>query len=458
MTAAAKFRLIKIKNLWDSFLFGKWFPPACALLMLLTWVTGFVAAAAVILSIILCYVLFFHRSAFPIVTISAMIIPAINLDVVNSGADGSFTKYLWLLGLIPFIVAGIIFYFVKNKIKFRLGKTFPAALAFSLIIFLSGILSPFYTNKGNILAMVYQALIYMFFIFLIFNMVPRLDLSYLAWMMHFVAWIVFSEILIYYFREGFDNILKGDLKFGWGISNNVGASLATCIPATLYLAVKNRKLDLLYIVNSLVFLCGVFFTLSRATIIAVLIVIPILLIYMVVKTEKNYRNTFAVKVFVSVFVMLTMFIIMGLNSDVFGLLLGRGFSSSGRTNIYKEAIKTFLAYPLFGAGFEYSKLYSEWFTGVHNTIFQYLASGGIIGFCSMLYFYVRRYLLFFDDWKPQYIFFLAAALIFELFGMLDVWLHPVSLFIVCYCFMAIEKDTEKPAKQILVLKKEAWRF
>ena len=141
-----------------------------------------------------------------------------------------------------------------------------------------------------------------------------------------------------------------------------------------------------------------------------------------------------------------------------------GFDDTGRFDLYKQAIGAFLKYPVFGVGWVYNtprELPYEQFYAVHSTVFQYLASGGIFLVITAVWFFGKRYLTFYADFKPYHVFFLMSLLSHDLYGLIDnTATLPYCIVMACFIFTALEKEirpeTEKAKRE--AYKKEKFFF
>ena len=91
---------------------------------------------------------------------------------------------------------------------------------------------------------------------------------------------------------------------------------------------------------------------------------------------------------------------------MFVSLLDRGFGTSGRDVLYKEAIELFKAHPLFGVGRGYLgpnyKLNSVGVYWFHSTVLQVAATMGIVGLAAYAYYYYVRFAILFKNFKYSF--------------------------------------------------------
>ena len=96
-----------------------------------------------------------------------------------------------------------------------------------------------------------------------------------------------------------------------------------------------------------------------------------------------------------------------------------GFSS-GRIELYKAAIEAFLSSPITGIGTALTVVYdvTPWY---HSTLFDTLASTGVVGLVMFIIHMFQKYRLLFKNRKDPFVFFVFIGFICSgLYGMIDV--------------------------------------
>jgi O-antigen ligase len=137
-----------------------------------------------------------------------------------------------------------------------------------------------------------------------------------------------------------------------------------------------------------------------------------------------------------------------------------GLDENGRIPLYKEAAELFLNRPFFGVGYDYPTqlIARDPVYPAHNTVLQFMASGGIVGLCVCLYLFGSRYFMFYDAWKPRHAFFLIMMLLYDVYGLFELAMFlPYAVFLTCVIFNALEQENGGAARRKLIERKK-WIF
>ena len=224
------------------------------------------------------------------------------------------------------------------------------------------------------------------------------DKSYLFMLFIMIGVGLLAEIAEMYTHEGvftrnesgIITVNRGKLGTGWGVYNNVGCMMAMCIPAPFYFAAKEEKQGWAYALLGSLFMIGVAFTQSRGSILFGAVVYAACALAVLIQAKGRNR----IGIF-CVFGALLLILLVGLLcfrerlGGIFSAFASSGMDSSGRLKLYKGCWEKFLERPLFGVGFHnlggennagYAHLKDSLLIPprAHNTIFQLLASGGIV--------------------------------------------------------------------------------
>lgn len=231
-----------------------------------------------------------------------------------------------------------------------------------------------------------------------------------------------AEVIGMYFLPGVivDGVLhRGALYTGWGVYNNVGCIMAMCLPAPFYFAAK-KKCGWFYAVLGCIFFLAVVLTQSRGSVLSAAVVFALCGIVALVKAKK--REKIGVGVVLGAFV-LTMVILLLIKQNelkiLFASLFGSGMDDSGRFDIYRECWNDFVSSPFFGKGFYHSSGYVAGSPGAfipkraHDTLFQLLASGGMVALIAYLFHRFQTVWLYFrhPTTEKTFSFFCIAALL-----------------------------------------------
>ena len=352
--------------------------------------------------VLFAYICIFGKDLLPVIpmVICCYVAPSVNNNP-GRNTESVFAQagvYFVILGVV--LAAVLIYRAIRDRKAYK-GRKF--AFLSGLLILSAGYL------LGGIGSAGYKdhALQSIFFAFLncVALCAPYLLLSgcvkwdsarkdYLAWtgfgagclLLLEIGWIYYSGNVI---TEGI--IERKAIYTGWGMYNNIGATLAMMIPFPFYLATKYRKGWIGACTGSL-FLVGVVLTCSRGSILCGGAIWFICIILMLYFAHNRRANIITVACFLVGGVVLLLFFGEKL-LNLFSSLLDRGLDPSNRDSIYMDGFRLFAKYPIFGGSF-FSTEYTPWgwstnkaFTGFipprwHNTYVQLLASCGVVGFAA----------------------------------------------------------------------------
>ena len=446
-------------------LFTDWYIVFIAAVVFLSWFANFFAVSLSILFVVMAYALYTQKTMLPVVPMLIMFSFMLPLDFQLSASGVSGYWYFAIVGALP--VSGFFFFFIKNKIKFKRSRFLLPSLVFCAALLCNGINTPYYLKGINFMMIGQQCVLYLLMAVILFNGIEKLEFQYLAKCLFAAGLVIATQVLVQYIRaDGIRAALdtKATTETGWGMSNTVAAVLAMCVPAAFYLAAKS-KYNYIFLAGAVYFILGVFFTLSRGGVLFMVLLLPFSVYGCLKQTPKENRRAAAVTLLSSLaLVTLTMLVFW---EDLNGVILNplaKGLDDSSRFQLYKEAIEVFIKHPIFGVGWvgdtQRVPPFEE-FYALHSTLFQYLASGGIILTIAAVWFFGKRYLTFYADFKPCHLFFLMSLLAHDLYGLIDnTATLPYCIVIAGFIFMALEKDIrpEIEAAKKLAYKQERFYF
>lgn len=448
-----------------KFLFSDWYIVFVAAVVFISWISNSLAVSLSILFIVMTYVLYTQKTMLPLVPMLIMfsfMLP-LNFELSPSGTAGYW--YLGIVGALP--VSGFFFFFIKNKVRFKKSRFLIPCLVFCAALICSGLFAGVYLHGVNLMMIWQQSLIYLFLVLILFNGIEKLDFQYLAKCLFAAGLVIATQVLTLYLKA--DSIkaalnTKLTTETGWGMSNTVAAVLAMCVPAAFYLASKS-KLNYIFLAGAVYFILGVLFTLSRGGVLFMTLLLPFSVYYCFKQTQKELRKAAAVTMLSSLALVAVTLLIFW--EDLNGVILNplqKGLDDSFRFDIYKEAIKVFTEHPIFGVGWAYRHRQAPHYTdfyAMHSTVFQYIASGGIVLTLAAIWFFGKRYMAFYADFKPHHVFFLLSLLVHDLYGLIDnTATLPYCIVIAGFIFLALEKDVrpEIEAAKRAMYKKEKFYF
>lgn len=435
---------IKIKRLF-SFLFNTFvqsdaFIALNALLVFIGWIFNIWVPMLCVLICINVIPLFIGKETKHLLNFLFMFTFVINQN------RHQLSSYSWMLVFVALLIVGFIFSLIRFKRDWtclhpKNMKGFYLSLILLIIPFaFAGVGSPieniyaYLAALGLIIAISFG---YTFFYVTNYDSKDKSRLMDYMLKIVFFAGIVVSFQAIYFYicnASSITDCIKTELDLGWGSKNNVSPILALCIPASLYFCIKKTKFVPFFLATAFLEYGIILLGYSRGSILVATIALPILLIYVLCKTESKKYYGFTLLFFVVVIATLVG-VFWNKFIGAFNITFEKGLDSSGRTDIlYPMAIDTFKTWPIFGAGWDYRL--GEWshdsYTPYwyHSTFFQILADMGICGLLFFALFYFWRYKTFLTLRKePASICLMFALGVFDAYSMIDTNFFGPTFFI-----------------------------
>ena len=331
----------------------------------------------------------------------------------------------------------IIFDIAKTKFNFK------NKILIALLIFLgANVLSLINITKDTIiwgLLGVAQTFAFALLFFYLSNRQKEGDFKYLGKNAAALGISIAVEFAIYALTYDGDMIGK-NIKLGWGMSNSIAMLVTMLVPLTysLYLQNQNNKFPLFAVIIELTV---VLLMLSKGAYIAMAVVL-VLLGILLLKKAKDRKTLIYDHIFAFGLYGIVLLAIFQIDSLKQGFLLyfermdDRGwFIDASRIDIYKYSLSIFKRFPLFGSG-SYTGVYYLVEGGFpanlihyHNIFLHSLATLGIVGLGSFLYFlYVSIKSTFVNQSYNITVFIAIVGMIIH--GMVDnTWYNP--LIIIC---------------------------
>ncbi len=258
--------------------------------------------------------------------------------------------------------------------------------------------------------------------------------------------IAFVYLLKYDFGMPLDDVWKGQIIVGSVVSNSASEFIVILLPFVFYLAYKEKRGYLYYIIAA-VSLIAVYFTLSRA---GLLFGIPTFIIGTIFLCFKGNNKTLFKSLSISYFAIIVgvlIYVYASGNADgLFEFFKNTGFSSRGRFKIWSDLFEKFKTSPIFGVGFstymQTSAQIDQIFKGLaHNTAVQILCSTGVIGTLFFLYHNFEIIKLFITKAKISRIIIGVAILLFLGISLVDqIYFFPNFTVIYTLLLLLAEKD------------------
>ena len=210
----------------------------------------------------------------------------------------------------------------------------------------------------------------------------------------------------------------------------------------------------LFYTIGLIFFGFIFITFCRSGILSILITFPVLLIYSFTKGANRSQLLISIcvlAILISIFVLIKKEFIL----KAFEHISDLSFTTSGRSNLYEEALVCFIKNPMFGVGMGYvgpnlhlADFCIYWF---HNTLLQALASMGIIGVLAYCYYYFVRGRIMFSNFKRFNVSISLCIIAFEIQSLMDAGSFlPVPYVLIVVILTAIlEFNNTKESKTFM---------
>lgn len=396
-----KLKNCKAVELIKTALLSKYFPFVTMAVVILCYYLGLDIITVCYLGITGTLIMLLLDDVSPIIT--NMLFLNVFISWKNSPASGRGESdyYMRLEILIPIIIiatllaASFVYRLILTCVrkKFKLSALFFGFCAFSAVLLFNGAGSKNYTYF-NLLYAVILALCFIGVFSVLKDNVAANKASYERIAYAFVAFgiLLVIELAVLYatskmlFSGG--KIDRNHIVFGWGVYTSYGALLSMCIPATFYLAYA-KKYGFIFTTLSVVMLVAVIFSCSRQAMVCMAVIYPVCSLILLIKGNYKIANLciFAAALIGGIIVtglfqdkVIDFFKTIYSNIIVDGELYG-----SGRMQLWRQAIKDFKSYPVFGKGFYKPDINGEFkFTLVpygmyHNTVLEMMGSCGIVG-------------------------------------------------------------------------------
>ena len=220
---------------------------------------------------------------------------------------------------------------------------------------------------------------------------------------------------------------RNDIYTGWGINNNVAASICMVLPAPFYYAYK-KNYGLIFLILANIMLITLIFIQSRNGILIGSILFTVLFFITLKKT--NILNRFKL-IFIQVLLLFIIGILIvnfdQINAAKLASILNAGTSDSGRFQIYIDGINQFLNKPIFGNGFYQcnnfrwgnNEIGSFFPARYHNTFIQLLASCGIVSLIAYFYHRIQTLKIVFSKTNVEKIYMFFIFITLALTSILD---------------------------------------
>lgn len=400
-------KMTRVRDWLYGFFMGRYYPLAVALIVTLGHISGFefyLNILNVLLAVTALCICDSIRPLFTVIITFSYQITAEHSPAVPTYSDYYFTS--WRLPVIISLGALVIFAFVYfvwrnrivEKLSFKKTRLLIPSLILSGAFVLNGLFSKTHTTAALIFG-VTQAMVYLLLFLLFYLGVSEREstdelvdyLIYVALIVAYMLMIQMGHLFIFGDVLSGGGINSDNINLGWVTKNPLGAILVSLIPILFYSAVRKRR-GWLYLVSAvLVWICSVL-TCSRNALLFGTLIFATCLIIACFKGGERRRRFVGLTAFGIAGVILIVIILREQLATLFSGILNMGFDNNGRFKLWAQAWSLFCDNFLFGSGF-FSIVDPDVYVAVefmptfaHNTIFELLASTGIVGLLAYLYY------------------------------------------------------------------------
>ena len=443
-----------------GFFMGRWYPAAvCALVLIghvfaLEMWTNALIILSVSLALLVC------PSVRPLIPVACTYL--FQLSVEHSPALPNYSDYCFSGWRLPAVVilfvtvaAALVAFAIKNRIfkGISLLKT-PLLLPLTVLgaaFVLGGVFSPEWTPASLVFGTLQAVAFLFFFVYFLFGMRTESteDMAgCFAYTSSLSVIVLVGELAARYIKSDAvisgGEIVKGEILFGWGVWNSMGAALCMLIPACFIGVVKNRGArSFAYLGAAALALFGAVMTMSRNALLFGLIFFAasVLFASFIGEHKTFYRVLLSVGVIGVIGVSILMY-------DKIPELLAAFFGDNGRFTLWEMGVDKFLASPVFGTGFFAFEFPDDpnYFVGagflpsfVHQTFIQLLASMGAVGLISYLYYRASTVVLALRRPSATKLLLLLTALVIPSMSLIDTFIfnfwpvihYSIALAVMC---------------------------
>ena len=432
---------------WRTFFMGRAYPLLIAVLVLFGNFTSLDYYVNFIITGLFVFAMIISDTVRPIIITVCSYIYQISIPHspgYPTYSDFFFSEYRKYISVIIILLVGAAFaiFAIRNKIFSRILREKPrlilASAAFSATLVTNGIFSESWTYKNLIFGFLNTLVYFFLFLIVLFGLKKEENtkglLEYFCYVSLLLSAVIICEMLhLFVTVDGvFSNgaIVKDKVALGWGIWNVIGSSLAVLIP-TLFLGAMTAKRHYIYFLfATLSYIFSVLSMSRNALVFSSLAYLACVLIACFLgKNNRIYRW-----IALSGFALLLIFalIFFGKIKVLFLDYFNRGFSDSGRFELWELALNNFREAHLFGCGFygfftDSVFEYSAFPRMAHNTVLQLLSSMGIVGFISYGWYRIETLRVFLHRPTLAKTMLGISILVFLLGSLLDNFvfnLHP----------------------------------
>lgn len=431
----------------------------CVLTFLLWYLNNMLVGFAVI-CVLATLTLLFTRNA------AAFFVPIVCLLMVVR--DLSATPVIPLIPFFLLVLIGVVVFAVRNHPNtFNLGRMFWPQVAVSVALLLGGIGAISAENYFRAFPLVLALSLGVLAIYVLFiNFLKTDDVDvplHFAKVFAYVGFVVSAELFTVIMQSGRSpsEWIECYWDVGWGNRNMIATYLNFCIIMCLYLCTRAKKFGFVYMLAAFVQTLFLVLTMSRGGILFGGIAIIVGVVMCILKGNRKellicLGATFATAVFVATIFhrqvgalfsgALERFAEISIRFENGKLVIEGTSWRGGEDGLYQKALELFKAHPLLGGGVGHvvvkesvDGVTMDWF---HSTIFEVMASMGILGILCYGFYYLVRFGNIFYKGRiknkfPLFVFITWIA--FEGQSLLDVGiLEPVYMIFIALQMVIVE--------------------
>lgn len=240
-----------------------------------------------------------------------------------------------------------------------------------------------------------------------------------------IAIIMFLQTIVAQQRvEGpLENHIRGPVLWvGWANRTGLGMMLTLTTTSALYLAETSKKYHFIWFTLSFLLYTGAILTCGRGAILASAFSFVVVVIYLLIKSRKRLQLLLSLLVWACI-AAITLY---SIGLDFIAVIMQKFIKdgTSGRIDLYVEAIRLFPTAPLFGVGLGYigpnlTNLAPHCIYWFHDTVLQVLASMGLFGIVCYTIYYINKFNVLYKN-KSIFNFIMALGVLsFELLNLID---------------------------------------
>lgn len=416
----------QIKNTFRLSLYSPLYVLLCGVITYFTWAIGNSLLGMALLMLIACIVLIISEDILPVLPcLMYILMTTSDNNILNEDKTWPVMIVLAIL-----LIGAFISHLISYPIKFKQHKLTYPLIAVSVALLTGGVgyLSSTQYIKGGIFILTLgPCLLLLYYLIRVYTRPPK-EVNYkkyICYIMLVLGLLMVAQMFTHFHRvdKPLWEILRTDvINVGWGNRNGLSSLIAISAPCCFYLGFSSKRYAWLFYSIGLLLYSMVFITFCRGAILSVIITFPIFLIYSFAKGANRSQLLISI---CSVAIVISIFALIFKEEVALAIdrVLNMTLTSSGRNELFDEALICFLANPMFGVGMGYTgnnfnvpDFCIYWY---HSTPLQIIASMGVIGIIAYVYFYFVRGKIMFSNLKRFNIALSIGIIAFELQSFVD---------------------------------------